>query len=282
MLRVCSRTAIRCRTKSYVRKGAPTSFSPRSTRTCVCAASETVEKTKLNVFEQVVPAGLREKVAVRHARRDGSDGVLQSQNLLADCIAGPELPGFPRPTWQVALFSVPTGLLWYGWYKFAVEEELAAYNSEHPSQTPGYGGYGTLGPFVLGLALGPLAEAVHAPGGAAWLGVGVVWIYYTQYLLYKRVNELYSETGQEEPLTVWWLVFPGFNLVVGLRQLHFLAEFWACQRGQTLQDPLVDFFPFIGAPRYTWRKFLRSPSLWMSPLQDVKDFEYEILQEPKR
>ena len=131
----------------------------------------------------------------------------------------------------------------YGWYKFAVEEELAAYNKEHPSEaqvatispydiaieqcnpstrcvngcTPGipqcggdvldwhqgYGGYGTLGPFVLGLALGPLAEALGAPGGITWSAVGVLWIYYTQYILYERVNELYAAAGKEEPLTVW-------------------------------------------------------------------------------
>jgi hypothetical protein len=84
----------------------------------------------------------------------------------------------------------------------------------------GYGGYGTLGPFVLGCALGPLADALGAPGGAAWSAVGVIWIYYTQYLLYKRVNELYSVAGQEEPLTVWWLLFPGFNLIIGVRQVN--------------------------------------------------------------
>eukprot|EP00242_Pyramimonas_sp_CCMP2087_P016359 CAMPEP_0198198040 /NCGR_PEP_ID=MMETSP1445-20131203/1559_1 /TAXON_ID=36898 /ORGANISM="Pyramimonas sp., Strain CCMP2087" /LENGTH=235 /DNA_ID=CAMNT_0043867481 /DNA_START=362 /DNA_END=1069 /DNA_ORIENTATION=+ len=235
----------------------------------------------MNVFESVVPAEMRAKVAVRAATRKESQSIPQA--LLGDALALPELPGYPRPLWKTALFSVPTGLVWYGWYKFAVEEELAAYNKQHPGETKGYGGYGTLGPFVLGCALGPLADALGAPGGAAWSAVGVVWIYYTQYLLYQRVNELYSAAGQEEPLTVWWLLFPGFNLIIGVRQVHFLAKYWAEARADLgeppLDDPLVNLFPFIGAPDFTWKTFLRTPSLWFSPLRDMKDFDVEFLKE---
>ena len=94
-----------------------------------------------------------------------------------------------------------------------------------------------LGPFVLGLALGPLAAALHLPGGEAWSAVGVIWIYYTQYLLYQRVNQLYKSAGMAEPLVVWWLVLPGFNLIIGLRQLHFLAAHFARERGETVPPP---------------------------------------------
>lgn len=39
----------------------------------------------------------------------------------------PEIPGIPRPVWLTILGSVPTGLVWYGYYKFSVEEELYQY-----------------------------------------------------------------------------------------------------------------------------------------------------------
>ena len=42
-------------------------------------------------------------------------------------ISRPEIPGIPRPVWLTILGSVPTGLVWYGYYKFSVEEELYQY-----------------------------------------------------------------------------------------------------------------------------------------------------------
>ena len=72
--------------------------------------------------------------------------------------------------------------------------------------------------------LGPLAVLFHVPGGLLWSNVGIFFIYYTQFLLYTRVNgemmfpvffvhfldvtnnlllspELYTEIGQEAPLS---------------------------------------------------------------------------------
>ena len=34
--------------------------------------------------------------------------------------AAPETPGIPRPVWLTIAASVPTGLIWYGWYKYSV------------------------------------------------------------------------------------------------------------------------------------------------------------------
>lgn len=242
-----------------------------------CNASQT--KDELNIFEKAVPQNLREKVAVRSFTPNSRVEARTENSVFQALLAVPELPGFPRPVWQVVAFSVPTGLLWYGWYKFAVEEELAAYEKSLGQKPMGYGGYATMGAFVGGLALGPLAEALSVPGGAAWSAIGGMWIYYTQYLLYKRVNMLYSDKGAEEPLTVWWLVFPGFNLIIGLRQLHFLAKFWAEERGEDLQDPVADFFPFISSPDFGWKEFLRSPSLWLAPLKDVSPLEVDFLKD---
>lgn len=190
-------------------------------------------------------------------------------------------PGIPRPLWLVVAASVPTGLLWYGaGYKLLAEEELFVYEMTKFGTAQGFGGPGTLGPFVFGLGLGPLAAFLGIPGGAAWSFLGVAWIYYTQYLLYKRVNELFEAKGLDAPLHVWWLIFPGFNLLIGLRQVHFLAKYWAIERGEDPQeDPLADFFPFIGAPRYTWREFLRRPSLWFAPLNDVEDLQISFLED---
>lgn len=72
-----------------------------------------------------------------------------NKDPFAKLIAPPELPGIPRPVWLVILGSIPTGLIWYGYYKFSIEEEL--YHLELESENgkvTGFGGYGTLFPFV--------------------------------------------------------------------------------------------------------------------------------------
>lgn len=68
-------------------------------------------KDDMSVFESVVPAEMRAKVVVRPATRKVSQSIPQA--LLGDALALPELPGYPRPLWKTALFSVPTGLVWY-------------------------------------------------------------------------------------------------------------------------------------------------------------------------
>lgn len=175
-------------------------------------------------------------------------------------------PGIPRPLWLVIAASVPTGLLWYGaGYKILVEEELFAYEVEKCGGARGYGGPGTIGPFALMLGAGLLGTLLDIPLLASLSAVAFVWIYFTQYLLYQRVNELYEERGLPPPLHVWWLIFPGFNLIVGLRQVHFLARFWALERGEEPpEDAVADFFPCISSPRFTWQEFLSQPSLWCS------------------
>lgn len=55
--------------------------------------------------------------------------------------------GKPRPLWLVILLSGVTGLLYYRYYKWAIQEELRRYN--------GYGWSGALCllPFVLGTVI---------------------------------------------------------------------------------------------------------------------------------
>lgn len=150
--------------------------------------------------------------------------------------------GVPRPLWQVILLSGVTGLLYYGYYKWIIQEELRRYN--------GYGWSGTLCllPFVLGVAIPP-ALAVFDPDVPSWFGwfflLGVAWIYIVQFRLYCTVNQLYRNAGLKEPLIVWWLFIPGLNLIVGLRQIHFLSEYWARLQGQDIKDPIAGNLPIF-------------------------------------
>ena len=156
---------------------------------------------------------------------------------------------------------------------YPVEEELLQIELDAGKTPRGFGGYGTLGPFTYGLLLGFLAEMLHWPGGINWAIFGVVYIYYTQFLLYDRLNELYRDEGLEEPLKVWWClpIFFPFNLIVGLRQVHFLSQYFYKKRGvdPPPADPVADFFPFIKAPLFTWQEFLQNPSLWCKLLDNA-------------
>lgn len=152
--------------------------------------------------------------------------------------------GKPRPLWQVIAFSIVSCLLYYGWYKWIIQEELRCYN--------GYGWSGTLSllPFVLGVAV-PQALRLFDPDVPDWFGwfslLGVVWIYIVQFKLYRTINQLYCQAGLKAPLTVWWMFVPGLNLVVGLRQIHFLSEYWAKKREITVKDPIAESLLFLSA-----------------------------------
>lgn len=227
-----------------------------------------------NFFRAPVPEAIRQQLSVQK---------VDDLSPWSMSTASPGTPGVPRPLWLVILASVPTGLVWYGYYKFCVEEELLQKDLARGKQPRGFGGYGTLGPFVYGCLLGPLAELLHLPGGFGWGNVGIVFIYYTQFLLYDRVNELYRELDEEEPLSLWWTlpIFFPFDLIVGLRQVHYLSQYWYRQRGlEPPTDPVVDFFPFIGARRFTWQQFLLTPSLWCRWLANLDEIDRRKLPGP--
>ena len=156
----------------------------------------------------------------------------------------PEPLGKPRPLWRVILLSVATLMLYYGWYKWIIQEELRRYN--------GFGWSGTLSlaPFVLGVAV-PQALWIFDPDVPGWFGwfslLGVVWIYIVQFKLYRTINSLYRQAGMKEPLVVWWIFVPGLNLIVGLRQIHFLSQFWAREKGMIVKDALAENLPFLSA-----------------------------------
>ena len=154
--------------------------------------------------------------------------------------------GKPRPLYRVLWLSGITGLLYYGWYKWIIQEELRQYTGQ------GWSGSLCLFPFVLGIAV-PQALRLFDPDVPDWFGwfslLGIVWIYIVQFRLYRTVNLLYRQVGLQEPLMVWWLFVPGLNLIVGLRQIHFLSEFWAKQQGITTADPIATRLPsFFAKP----------------------------------
>ena len=143
---------------------------------------------------------------------------------------------------RVILLSVATGLLYYGYYKWKIQDELKAHGERV------WSGAVCIIPFVLGIAL-PLLLAAFDPdvpaGFARFSFLGVLWIYIVQFRLYREINRLYVAQGWNPPLVSWWIVVPGFNLVVGLRQIHFLSEYWARLTDTPTPDPIAEKIPFL-------------------------------------
>ena len=230
-------------------------------------------------FKKAVPDPIKNAVSIYKEK----EGNKLHDDVVTLLTAAPGSPGVPRPLWLVTLASLPTGLLWYGYYKFAVEEELLQLELDAKKEPRGFGGYGTLGPFTYGILLGPLAEILDVPGGLNWSILAVAFIYYSQFLLYDRVNDLYTDEGLEKPLQAWWClpIFFPFNFIVGLRQVHFLSQYFFKKRGvdSPPSDSVADFFPFVKAKSFTWDEFLLTPSLWCSLLSDVKPIDRSRLPE---
>ena len=178
---------------------------------------------------------------------------------------------------------------WYGFYKYSVEEELYQYELQTEGKVSGCGGFGTLLPFVFGVIVGFPLTLLHIPAGETILQAASVWILAGQVNLYRRVNELCDESKEEMGLVdgpvlwEWWaLLPPPLDVVVGLRQVHFLSEYWRIKRGEPYEKDVIaeDLFPFISAKqRFTLKEFFRTPSMWFWFTTDWKDFDFEILQE---
>lgn len=148
----------------------------------------------------------------------------------------------PRPLWKVLLLSAITGLAYYGWYKWVIQDELRQHTGSD------WSGATCLLPFGFGIAV-PQLLRIFDPDVPGWFGwfslLGIIWIYIVQFRLYRTINTLYRQAGLKEPLETWWLFVPGLNLIVGLRQIHFLSQYWALKRGETVSDPIADNLPFF-------------------------------------
>jgi len=205
-------------------------------------------------------------------------------DVLSKLTAPPEVPGIPRPVWLTILGSVPTALGWYGYYKFSVEEELYQYELQTGKQITGCGGYGTLFPFVYGIIIGFPLKLLHVPFGDTIVTMAGLWILIGQANLYRRVNELCNEDGEvkkmmgleEPPLHGWWaLLPPPLDVVVGLRQVHFLSEYWRFKRGEEYDKDIIaeELFPFISSERFTLKEFVTEPKRWFWFTKNMEDFE---------
>mmetsp|Transcript_23120 Transcript_23120/g.48157 ORF Transcript_23120/g.48157 Transcript_23120/m.48157 type:complete len:429 (-) Transcript_23120:158-1444(-) len=199
--------------------------------------------------------------------------------------APPEIPGISRPVWLVILGSVPTALGWYGYYKFSIEEELYQYELQQEGRVSGCGGYGTLFPFVYGVIVGFPLSVLGIPLGDLLLESAAFWILAGQVNLYRRVNELCTEDETimkslnltQAPLYEWWaLLPPPLDVVVGLRQVHFLSEYWRVIRQNESEGKDViaqDLFPFISSDRFTLRQFFLEPKRWFWFTSEWEDLE---------
>mmetsp|Transcript_350 Transcript_350/g.367 ORF Transcript_350/g.367 Transcript_350/m.367 type:complete len:361 (+) Transcript_350:121-1203(+) len=237
-----------------------------------------------NFWKQTVIPPVQNYVTIQKAGTASND-------IISKLIAKPELPGLPRPVWLTMIGSIPTGLVWYGYYKFSVEEELYQYELETDGKVSGFGGYGTLFPFVYGFIIGlplSLLPGVGAPAGPFIVQCAGAWILFSQFNLYRRVNELCEEKKDEmsldgPPLHSWWaLLPPPLDVVVGLRQVHFLSEYWRIVRDEPYDKDIIteELFPFIACKeRFTLKKFFRTPSMWFWFTKDMQDFDFEFLKD---
>ena len=91
--------------------------------------------------------------------------------------------GKPRSLWRVILLSGVSLLLYYGWYKWIIQEELRRYNGS------GWSGTLCLLPFFLGVAV-PQALRIFDPEVPGWFGwfsfLGIAWIYIVQFKLTRQ------------------------------------------------------------------------------------------------
>lgn len=223
-----------------------------------------------DLFRSFTVAPVRDYLEIVPAKRH--------MTFLGKITTPPQYPGVSRGVSLTIAASVPTALGWYGFYKFSVEEELFQDELRREGKVSGCGGYGTLLPFVFLFLIGaatsvvPVVNAVSGPCFEA----GGLWILIGQINLYRRVNELYADRFDgEEPLHSWWAVLPPpLDVVVGLRQVHFLAKYWASVREEDFPTDVVadQLFPFISSERFTLKEFIEQPRRWFWFTKDAKDF----------
>mmetsp|Transcript_26396 Transcript_26396/g.65231 ORF Transcript_26396/g.65231 Transcript_26396/m.65231 type:complete len:327 (+) Transcript_26396:2-982(+) len=175
--------------------------------------------------------------------------------------------GMPR--WQrlALLANSWAAIAHYLYYKYRIEDELREITGE------GLGGAAVVYPFALALTGGVAGELLHGSLGNLLLGeldpfsalfwAGFAWIYICQFFLYVKINKLYTGRGNSAPLSTWGLLIPGYNLVTGIRQVHFLAKYTAEERNEEpLTDPFCAAFPFTTKPELGIVELVTKVELW--------------------
>ena len=151
--------------------------------------------------------------------------------------------GKPRPLDKVVLYSGISFLAYYGYYKWIIQDELRRYDGKS------WSGAMCLIPFMVGVLFPQILWRLD-PDVDPWFGwfsvLGLAWIYYAQFRLYRTVNQMYRDEGWDEPLTIWWMLIPGINILVGFRQIHYLSQYWAKKQNREREDRLVKYIPLVG------------------------------------
>ena len=138
--------------------------------------------------------------------------------------------GKPRPLKKVILYSGLSFLAYYGYYKWVIQDELRCYDGRS------WSGALCLIPFIVGVLFPQILWRLDpdVPQSFGWFSIlGLAWIYYVQFRLYRTVNRMYEDEGLEPPLTVWWMLIPGLNIWVGFKQIHYLSEYWQRKQEST-------------------------------------------------
>ena len=152
--------------------------------------------------------------------------------------------GKPCPLRRVIVLSITTLMLYYGWYKWIIQEKLRRSN--------GYGCPNTLCmlSFVLGVSI-PQALWTLVPDVPGWFGWGsllsMVWIYIVQLRLYRTVNPLYRRDGLKELLRIGWLFYPQFKLNRWLTTNSFLESRLAKHQHITVNSRVVHSLSLVSA-----------------------------------
>lgn len=130
---------------------------------------------------------------------------------------------------------------------------------------------------IIGTPLSILPPFCFTPLPSLLLQAGGAWILLGQVNLYRRVNELWTaKYGGEAPLHPWWaLLPPPFDVIVGVRQVHFLAKYWSDVRGEDWGGDAIaeELFPFIDQERFTLKEFVTEPRRWFSFTKDWPDIQ---------
>ena len=125
-------------------------------------------------------------------------------------------------------------------------------------------------------------QLLHFPGGGTLVEGAALWILLGQINLYRRVNDLCMKSSEaldltEPPLHAWWaLLPPPLDVVVGLRQVHYLSEFWRVERGEEYDKDIIaeELFPFISSERFTLKEFVTEPRRWFWFTKKWEDFDF--------
>ena len=100
---------------------APRTCPTRSTARLTALHANAIDEDAISDFCKGTNAFWKSLIipAVRDYADVKPKGTADVDDFFSVVTAAPETPGIPRPVWLTIAASVPTGLIWYGWYKYS-------------------------------------------------------------------------------------------------------------------------------------------------------------------